>query len=776
MLNVAYKKQLIEKKRIGLILKIMAYIFLSFVFFVLNCTHIHHININPFSNALLIALLFCGINNYYIFLSYGIGAIISNFSIENIYVILNSLFVAFIILLINKKIRKTQHISFSFVYYLFSSVALIYNNFINVKSLLSISIALILGMLFLYCAICLLWATIVRGFNFKLNLDEKICGAVILIVFSMGLSYLNVLGIETVKIFVTLAVLICTYLFNANVTVCVGAIIGVGCALFNYNPAYIASFVCFSLLSSAFKSNLKIFSVIAIILCEAIFGLYFNQYTFFQITSIISVGLGGVIFLILPKKLLSYIGDLFGSTKEKVAIRNVVNRSKEKICNRMYEIENVFNEMTCVFKNMIKGNLPKNEAKQMISDELVQKICSKCPEKNKCLRVNGKYTTQVFDDLVTAGFERSKVTLLDVSQYLSSRCGQLNNIIITLNQLLSSYKNYVNMVNNMDSSKVLIADNLNGVGNILHNLAKEIDINISFDMVSENKIIEDLSYKDILCVEAIVYEQNTSEKNVTLLIKSNCVKESVIEKCVSKICKTPMQIISIEASEVPNTSIVNLQTKVLNDIVFGTSTCSKSGVLSSGDTHSLIKLDNSRIMIALCDGMGSGDGAYQNSSLTISLIENFYKAGFDNEIILSSVNKLLSLSQDEQFSALDICVVDIREKVCDFIKLGAPNGFIKHNDGIEVIESSGLPIGILEEIKPHITKQYLNDFDTIILVTDGITDAFHGREDLQTFINNIDSTNPQTMADEIVDRAIDLSNGVCSDDMTVICVKIFPLS
>ena len=775
MISVEYKKRLIEKKRIGILLNILCYSILGLVFFVLNSTFIQNININPFAPALLVGLLFCGINNYYIFISFSVGSILSDLSFANLYVVLNTVAVCMVLLLINKKLRKTQHIVLSFLYYLLCLVALIYNHYTDLKSLLGIGVGVVLGMIFLYCSICILWATIVRGFNFRLNLDEKICGAVVLIVFSMGLSGLNLFGIEFVKIFATLSILICTTLFNSTVTVCVGAIIGVGCSLFYFNPVYIASFVCFALLGSAFKSNLKIFSVIAIILCEVIFGLYFNQYTVFEITSVISVALGGLIYLVLPKKVFSYIGDLFGSTKEKVAIRNVVNRSKERICKRMYEIESVFNEMNIVFKNMIKGNLPKNDAKQMICDELVQKICSKCPEKNKCLRVNGKYTTQVFEDLVSAGFERSKVSLLDVSQYLSTRCGQINNIITTLNQLLSSYKSYVNMVNNMDCSKILIADNLNGVGNILRNLAKEIDVNISFDMVSENKIIEELSYKDILCIEAIVYEQNTTEKNVTLLVKSNFVKENVIEKVVSKVCKSPMQIMSIEPSEVANTTVINLKTKVMNDIVFGTSSCSKSGVLSSGDTHSLIKLDTNRIMVALCDGMGSGESAYKNSSLTISLIENFYKAGFNNEIILNSVNKLLSLSQDEKFSAVDLCVIDINQKICDFIKLGAPNGFVKHRDLTTVIESSGLPIGILEDIKPHITKQYLEDFDTIVLVSDGITDAFYNKQNLQTFINDLESTNPQTMADEIIDRAIDLSNGVCSDDMTVVCVKIFPL-
>ncbi len=228
-------------------------------------------------------------------------------------------------------------------------------------------------------------------------------------------------------------------------------------------------------------------------------------------------------------------------------------------------------------------------------------------------------------------------------------------------------------------------------------------------------------------------------------------------------------------SEIGGTKEIVLKTAPNYDIVFGSSACSKNGVSLSGDTHSLIKIDDGKYMVALCDGMGSGEKAHSVSDLTITLIENFYKAGFDNETILNSVNRLLTLNADENFSALDICVFDTRKNIMDFIKLGAPYGFIKHKTETEVISTSGLPIGVLSEMQPHITKKMFSDFDIVVLVSDGISEAFGSEEELKTFINNSTTLNPQTLADDILDRAVDLVNGNCTDDFTCVAVRIYPL-
>ena len=52
------------------------------------------------------------------------------------------------------------------------------------------------------------------------------------------------------------------------------------------------------------------------------------------------------------------------------------------------------------------------------------------------------------------------------------------------------------------------------------------------------------------------------------------------------------------------------------------------------------------------------------------------------------------------FSALDICVLDLKNGIADFVKLGASNGYIKHINGITKLKCESLPVGIVRQIKP----------------------------------------------------------------------------
>ena len=197
---------------------------------------------------------------------------------------------------------------------------------------------------------------------------------------------------------------------------------------------------------------------------------------------------------------------------------------------------------------------------------------------------------------------------------------------------------------------------------------------------------------------------------------------------VSKICGFKMMVDSINDTKRSGWSLVCLKTAPKYDVVFGTSFITKAGSEVSGDSYSLIKIDSDKFMMALCDGMGSGKKAERTSNLSMNIIENFYKAGFDNELILSSANKLLSLGNDEIFSALDLCVIDLRKCYLDSIKLGAPAALIRGKKGIKIVEGNALPLGILSDIKPSIKKEILSESDTIILATDGIIDSIDGRK------------------------------------------------
>lgn len=774
-LTLGYKERMTCKLKGNIFVKIVGYIVLFLIFYSLNCVKLPLLNNVSFTYCLLFALLFCKYNMYIISPIFLISALLWSISPSSIIISLNVCFVCILIYFFYSKFKnKNINKYLIYLYALLSQIAYVVLNIGDIKATLLVVVSLLISLGFLYCCISFCQSTLVRGFNFRLNLDEKICGSVILIILSAGISNIYLGQIEAIKIFAVLSILLFSYLFNSNATLLIGTLMGVGYSISVGNPIYISVFTAYSLISLAFKSNLKFLSCIGILGVEILLNLYFDNFLVFNVYGALSVVIGSIIFLILPLKILKVLSDMLGGFDNKVGIRNVVNRSKEKIVRRMMEISEVFSEMDRVFKNSIKGNLSLSEAKQMVANECANKVCRECSEKNKCLRLDGKFTTEVFDDLIAIGFEKGKVGLLDVPQYLIGKCGRVNYLINNINQLLASYKNYVSLINNMDASKVLIGEQLGGVSGLIKQLAKEINLNISFDIATENRIVEELSYKNIICLEAIVYEISAYKKCVTLIIKNDTINEKQLEKIVSKTVATKMQVTSIDDANISGASVVTMNNRVLYDVVFGSATISKNGVLKNGDSHSLIKIDDSKYMLALCDGMGSGDKAHAISETTITLIENFYKAGFDNEIILSSVNKLLCINNEEDFSSVDMCVLNLNEKTADFIKLGSPSSFLKRKNEVIEISSSGLPIGVLEEMRPHITKTMINDFDIIILMSDGIYDLFD-KQSIIPYLNNIDSINPQLICNEIMENAKKLCDNNFKDDMTVIALRVYPV-
>jgi len=759
------KKQLIIKS-------IFKYAIFLFVFYILGKVQIGYHALSPLGIALLFSMLVMKFKVLEASASFLIANILAQFSVNGIYTSLNVVIVVLITYLIMKKSKLKLNKYFAILPMLISVICYVFLNIADIKQNLTILLSLILLLIFYFVCINFLNAILKRG-TIALNLDEKICGSNFLIALAMGLTSLNIYNFEFLKLIGVFSILICTYSFSSGTTFLLASMFGVGYAIVHFDLTYIALFVGFSLVSLAFKTNYRFLSSLSVLLIEILYGLFLKTYTNFNIITMLPVIIAAFLYVILPIKWLNTFKDLFAYRKDKVAVRSLVNRTKSGICKRMNELSQVFSEMDMVFRNMVKGVLAEEDANMLLTQECLSKVCANCPERHKCTRNNN--TKDVVSSLVTCGFERGKVTLLDVPQYLTSKCGRINFLISTLNQQLKSYRNYAQLVGNMDASRVLIADQLGGVSEILKKLGEEIRLNITFDIEKENRILEELSYKNIVCFEAIVYEENRTSKSVSLLLKNEPVNKDLLEKAVSNACKTKMSVVSTDVSMIPNSVVVFLKNSPNFDLVFGNSSVSKNGVLKNGDAHSLIKIDNGKYILSLCDGIGSGEKAQKISNLSITLIENFYKAGFENDTILNSINKLLSLNNEENFSSVDLCVMDFHNNLIDFIKLGATYGFIKKSTGTEIIESSGLPIGVLEEMRPHITQKLIDPFDTIVLVSDGISDAFDNKSDLQDFINGLSSTNPQTIADEIMDRAKDLNNGVIKDDMTVLCVRIFPI-
>jgi len=120
-----------------------------------------------------------------------------------------------------------------------------------------------------------------------------------------------------------------------------------------------------------------------------------------------------------------------------------------------------------------------------------------------------------------------------------------------------------------------------------------------------------------------------------------------------------------------------------------------------------------------------------------------------------------------------LCVIDTREGVGDFVKMGAPESFVKHKETIDTISLEALPLGIVQNVQTQNKQMYLTSGDRIVLFTDGISDGFKSLDKLRDFVNNLSNSNPQEMAEAIVNKVLTLNGKVAKDDMSVIVAKVF---
>lgn len=752
-------------------LEIFKITLVSLIFFVLSSANVSP-GLYPFKMGLYLALCFLGKNPLILSISYFAMSSLSLITIPNLISSAVCSGLCLLFCLVHTKSHYKINIPLAVLYIIICSLGEIYF-FIYDMQYITLVISMGLNIIFMIACMIFLKAWFKRNFSLALNVDEAVCGALILIGIFCGLGCIDFFGIDFARFFGVLFLLAITYIFPIHFSTMLGVVVGLGCALSQGNVVYIALFCCMGLVSAIFKSNTKILSCLSVIFIDVIFGLYFEAFYDYELLSIIMVALACCTFLIVPNKCYDKLKIIFFNQNNNYAYKNFINQNKEVTSRKLLQVSDVFYEMDKVFRKLVKGNLPPDEAKRMIMSELLEVTCENCPNKNKCLRVYGTQMQETFEDLVNMGFEKGKINILDIPSYLTSRCSKINGIVNSLNALLGDYKKYTTVVNNLDSSRILIAEQLNGISRILKNMSGEIKNTIQFDDEKQNKIIEELTYKDVVVNEVAVYEKDKDISEVTLVLKNIDIENPNILKVVQKVCACKMEVVDVQPADISGLMLMSLKSAPKFDIMFGISNQTKNNSEMCGDTYSILKLNDYKYLVAICDGMGSGEKANRASTLAISLIENFYKAGFDNEIILSSVNKLLNLGREDVFSALDVCVVDLKNSIVDFIKVGASVGFIKHIDTTTIIESGALPIGILEEITPKISKTVLDTSDMVVLISDGIADSFESVDNLKDFINNIQNSNPQGVADEILAKAMENSLGVAGDDMTVIVSRIF---
>ena len=207
----------------------------------------------------------------------------------------------------------------------------------------------------------------------------------------------------------------------------------------------------------------------------------------------------------------------------------------------------------------------------------------------------------------------------------------------------------------------------------------------------------------------------------------------------------------------------------------GSSKISKDDSKTSGDSNLQMRLEDGKYILAISDGMGTGELARENSKIVIKKLKSLIENGFEKEDSINLINSTLNLkAQADEYATLDMCVLDLFDGNASFIKNGACNTYIKNKKNISIIKSEEMPIGVNLNVKLTEKVIPVSDGDIILMCSDGLLDSKEEikKDWVEEFLKNVSTNNVQKISDMILAEAIDNNYGVAGDDITVIVAKI----
>lgn len=210
--------------------------------------------------------------------------------------------------------------------------------------------------------------------------------------------------------------------------------------------------------------------------------------------------------------------------------------------------------------------------------------------------------------------------------------------------------------------------------------------------------------------------------------------------------------------------------------LYGVAKAVKHGEHVSGDNYTFCESTSGQVVMSLSDGMGSGETAWEESKRVIELTEQLLAAGYSPRSALKLVNTILLLVGAEQHPAtIDLCCIDLYTGVLEAMKLGAVATFVISDDGVELLEASDVPAGVLNPVEPILLSRKLWENNRVVMVSDGVLDALPGdgkEQMMKEYLESIPLKTPQDMAERILEFSSSFTDGV-RDDMTVLTAGIW---
>ncbi len=600
------------------------------------------------------------------------------------------------------------------------------------------------------------------------SVEETICLALGALVFVCMFGPLNIKGVYIASIVAQLLVLGMAYTGGASFGAGVGLALGMAlCFGISAEVTMIGMLGIAGMLGGTLRKLKKPGVAFSYILTVLLFLIaFFNQVVWPLV--LIETGLAVLIFTLLPKRLLTFVGRYIDiKTRREFEYRMHTRRFKELTVGRLQEVSEVFLQTGDMFAKEAEAKIHSNMQISGVLSIVADSTCKDCVFKKSCWDKEFLNTYNVFNRLFVAFEKNGYLDETHIDAVFAKKCYNVKGILTTAESMFASYLLSLKWQKKIDQSRLITGKQLKGVAKVVADIGREVETGFQFLEHVEEKVAAALDAANCR-VKEVCAESLGGSVAVGVKMKGGGSENGIsLESVVSGACGVRMQKASVTPCGAGAYSLIRFEQAKRYQTQTGIAKLTKADI--SGDSHVAVPLKDGRFLLMLCDGMGSGETAYRESAAAVSLVENFFKAGFDDSVIFDTINRLLQLKgSDEVFTTVDLCVLDLKSGSAKFTKIGAESSYLVNSEGLIEVSPGSLPMGIIDEVKPVSAAHTLSAGDMIVMMSDGVADEIQG--DAVEWFSDIDMTDAQSAADAIIDKA--LNGQPPRDDMTVMVTRL----
>ncbi|GAB3054664.1 stage II sporulation protein E [Virgibacillus ainsalahensis] len=622
-----------------------------------------------------------------------------------------------------------------------------------------------------------------KRFKPTLKNEEIVCMIILIASILTGTIGWEIYDASIEQIFSRYFVLLLAFVGGAAIGSTVGVVAGLILSLANVANLYQMSLLAFSgLLGGLLKEGKKPGVAVGLLVGTFLIGIYGNASALAP--SIIESSVAIVFFLLTPASLIKGLARYIPGTEEHT---NEQEQYLQKVRNvtakRVEQFSDVFQALSKSFSTTDTTKEDESETEwetDYFLSQVTEKTCQTCFMKERCWQKQFDHTYSLMSEMkedITDGYEPNRKVTREFENY----CVKPKKVVGAMKEEMSFFEANRKLKQQVTESKRLVADQLQGVSEVMEDFAKEILKERQHHEQQETQIIHALKHMGIELEKLDIYqlEKGNVDIEITAVFYDYHGEGSkLIAPVLSDILDEMIIVKQEEISPLPHGySYLAFGSAREFVVETGAANAAKGGGLISGDSYTTIELGAGKYAMAISDGMGNGQRAKEESVETLRLLQRILQTGIPEKVAIKSINSILALrTTDEMFATLDLAVIDLHNADVQFLKIGSTPSFIKRGDKMLKVEASNLPIGIVREFDVDIVSDQLLDGDILIMMSDGIFDGPKHVENTDLWVKRkvreMSTEDPQEIADLLLEEVIRTRSGAIIDDMTVLVTKV----